>query len=140
MGYGMDASRVATPRSEPQSDIGPRTRRQEAVAGPVARRGRTGHTPGMRDEASRTGDDRSDEQAPARPSEHGFGDLRHYVPSDLLNVSFPVAVRARTRKRSRWNIGCSTRVSITQKTASRASPPSSVESTSGESQPIVWPP
>lgn len=52
----------------------------------------------MRDEASRTGDDRSDEQAPARPSEHGFGDLRHYVPSDLLNVSFPVAVRGYDRR------------------------------------------
>ena len=28
----------------------------------------------------------------------GFGDLRHYVPADLLNVSFPVAVRGYNRE------------------------------------------
>jgi DivIVA domain-containing protein len=33
----------------------------------------------------------------APEAEHDFGDLRHYVPGDLLNVSFPVAVRGYDR-------------------------------------------
>ena len=36
--------------------------------------------------------------SPAAPeAEHEFGDLRQYVPGDLLNVSFPVAVRGYER-------------------------------------------
>jgi DivIVA domain-containing protein len=31
------------------------------------------------------------------PEERGFGDLRHYVPADILDVSFPVAVRGYDR-------------------------------------------
>jgi DivIVA domain-containing protein len=41
------------------------------------------------------------QQPPAADSEQeqqGFGDLRHYVPADLLNVSFPVAVRGYNRE------------------------------------------
>ena len=41
------------------------------------------------------------EQPPpaAAPEEQpGFGDLRHYVPPDLLNVSFPIAVRGYSRE------------------------------------------
>lgn len=30
--------------------------------------------------------------------QQGFGDLRHYVPPDLLNVSFPIAVRGYNRE------------------------------------------
>ena len=36
---------------------------------------------------------------PAAPEqEQRFGELRHYVPADLLNVSFPVAVRGYSRE------------------------------------------
>jgi cell division septum initiation protein DivIVA len=41
------------------------------------------------------------EQPPSAPPEQeqqGFGDLRHYVPSDLLNPSFPIAVRGYGRE------------------------------------------
>ncbi len=50
----------------------------------------------MRDEASRTGD-APDAPEPSGEPQRGFGDLRHYVPPDLLNVSFPVAVRGYDR-------------------------------------------
>ena len=30
--------------------------------------------------------------------EHGFGELRHYVPAEILNVSFPGAVRGYDRQ------------------------------------------
>jgi DivIVA domain-containing protein len=36
--------------------------------------------------------------AAPEPEQQGFGDLRHYVPSDLLNISFPVAVRGYSRE------------------------------------------
>ena len=51
----------------------------------------------MRDEPSSRTDRPADEsaQAPEQPS--GFGELRHYVPPELLNVSFPVAVRGYDR-------------------------------------------
>ena len=41
------------------------------------------------------------EQPPTAGPEQGkqgFGDLRHYVPSDLLNPSFPIAVRGYNRE------------------------------------------
>ena len=41
------------------------------------------------------------EQPPSAPPEQeqqGFGDLRHYVPSDLINPSFPIAVRGYGRE------------------------------------------
>src|SRR5256885_634553 len=50
------------------------------------------------------------------------------------------AAKARMRKRSRWNIGSSTRASITQKPASSARPPRRHESTRGDVQPIVCAP
>ena len=50
------------------------------------------------------------------------------------------AVNGRIRNRARWNIGSATRVSITQKIASTASPPPIRPSTSGLVQPIVCPP
>jgi DivIVA domain-containing protein len=42
----------------------------------------------------------ADHEPPAAPEQEqqGFGDLRHYVPADLLNVSFPVAVRGYNRE------------------------------------------
>jgi DivIVA domain-containing protein len=37
--------------------------------------------------------------SPAAPEqEHRFGELRHYVPADLLDVSFPVSVRGYERR------------------------------------------
>jgi DivIVA domain-containing protein len=36
-------------------------------------------------------------RAPGREQEHGFRDLRHYVPADILDVSFPVSVRGYDR-------------------------------------------
>jgi DivIVA domain-containing protein len=55
------------------------------------------HTPTVSDEPSTS----HSEQPPAATPEQeqqGFGDLRHYVPADLLNVSFPVAVRGYNRE------------------------------------------
>jgi DivIVA domain-containing protein len=42
----------------------------------------------------------AEQQPPAapEPEQQGFGDLRHYVPSDLLNVEFPIAVRGYNRE------------------------------------------
>jgi DivIVA domain-containing protein len=42
----------------------------------------------------------ADDEKPAAREQGklGFGDLRHYVPADLLNVSFPIAVRGYSRE------------------------------------------
>ena len=42
----------------------------------------------------------AEHEPPAAPEQEqqGFGDLRHYVPADLLNVSFPIAVRGYNRE------------------------------------------
>src|ERR687887_438235 len=54
--------------------------------------------PLMRGEPSSPSDEqRADESAPTVEARPGFGDLRHYVPPDLLNASFPVAVRGYDR-------------------------------------------
>jgi DivIVA domain-containing protein len=37
-------------------------------------------------------------RAPGREREHGFRDLRQYVPADILDVSFPVSVRGYDRR------------------------------------------
>jgi DivIVA domain-containing protein len=55
------------------------------------------HTSAMRDEPSSRSDRPADESAPAPEQQSGFGELRHYVPPELLNVSFPVAVRGYDR-------------------------------------------
>ena len=53
----------------------------------------------MRDEPSSRSEERSaDESAPSPEPQSGFGELRHYVPPDLLNVSFPVAMRGYDRE------------------------------------------
>lgn len=51
----------------------------------------------MREPPSRTGEDVADESASAAEPRPSFGELRHYVPPELLNVSFPVAVRGYDR-------------------------------------------
>jgi len=50
------------------------------------------------DELSKT-DERESELSPAAPEqEQGFAELRHYVPADILNVSFPVLLRGYDRR------------------------------------------
>ena len=50
------------------------------------------------DELSKA-DERESELSPAAPEqEQSFAELRHYVPADLLNVSFPVSVRGYDRR------------------------------------------
>jgi len=44
-------------------------------------------------------DERESELSPSAPEqEQGFAELRHYVPADILNVSFPVSVRGYDRR------------------------------------------
>jgi DivIVA domain-containing protein len=53
----------------------------------------------MRDEPSSRSEEQSADESAASPEPHsGFGELRHYVPPDLLNVSFPVAMRGYDRE------------------------------------------
>jgi DivIVA domain-containing protein len=49
------------------------------------------------DEESQAGGTEADPRRAASESERKFGDLRHYVPADLLNASFPTAVRGYDR-------------------------------------------
>lgn len=51
----------------------------------------------MSDEPSTSHSDKPP-AATSEQEQQGFGDLRHYVPADLLNVSFPVAVRGYNRE------------------------------------------
>lgn len=50
------------------------------------------------DDASSKADEGQDLPRAAPAQEHGFGDLRSYVPQDLLDVSFPVSVRGYDRR------------------------------------------
>ena len=44
-------------------------------------------------------DDKKKKLSPAAlEQEDGFSDLRHYVPQDIINVSFPVSVRGYDRR------------------------------------------
>jgi DivIVA domain-containing protein len=43
-------------------------------------------------------DERKKLSPAAFEKEHGFGELRHYVPEDIINVSFPVSVRGYDRR------------------------------------------
>jgi DivIVA domain-containing protein len=49
------------------------------------------------DESSRPHRRGTHSPAAAEPG-HGFGDLRHYVPQEILDVSFPVSVRGYSRR------------------------------------------
>jgi hypothetical protein len=47
----------------------------------------------------RSNRDEGKSRSPAAPGqEQGFGELRHYVPPDLLDISFPVSVRGYDRR------------------------------------------
>lgn len=52
----------------------------------------------MSDEPSTSHAEQSPPAAAQEQEQPGFGDLRHYVPADLLNVSFPIAVRGYSRE------------------------------------------
>ncbi len=66
----------------------------EAASAASSRQMGIGHTRAMVDDKA----DERDAHSPAAPKpEHSFGDLRHYVPQDILDVSFPVTVRGYDR-------------------------------------------
>jgi DivIVA domain-containing protein len=53
----------------------------------------------MANDESSKADASETERSPAEPEqERSFGELRHYVPADLLNVAFPAAVRGYDRR------------------------------------------
>src|SRR5947208_7558162 len=62
--------------------------------------GRIGHTRDMVDDESSKAAETEKLSSAAKDSkqEQSFGDLRFYVPQDLLDVSFPVAVRGYDRR------------------------------------------
>src|SRR6266540_6889936 len=57
-----------------------------------------GHTRAVVDDESRKADARETHSPAAPEPQHGFGQLRHYVPQDILDVSFPVSVRGYDRR------------------------------------------
>jgi DivIVA domain-containing protein len=57
-----------------------------------------GHTRAVVDDESRKADARETHSPGAPEPEHNFGQLRHYVPQDILDVSFPVSVRGYDRR------------------------------------------
>ena len=54
----------------------------------------------MRDEPPSRSERPADEPASAPEPQPGFREPRHHVPADLLNVSFPVAMRGYDRLES----------------------------------------
>jgi DivIVA domain-containing protein len=68
---------------------------------------------------------RGEKRSPAAPEqEQSFGELRHYVPQDILDVSFPVSVRGYDRRAVDAYIKRVNRVIAELKV--RASPPAAV--------------
>jgi DivIVA domain-containing protein len=53
--------------------------------------------PVVEDESSKAGEPEAEPSPAAPEQERGFGELRYYVPTDLLNVSFPAALRGYDR-------------------------------------------
>ncbi len=78
----------------------------------------------MADDASSKADEGKDFSPTAPEQEQGFGELRHYVPQDLLDVSFPVSVRGYERRAVDAYIKRVNRVIAELKV--RASPPAAV--------------
>jgi DivIVA domain-containing protein len=58
-----------------------------------------GHTPAVAGRESSKADERTrpSTRAPGLEPEHGFRDLRQYVPADILDASFPLSVRGYER-------------------------------------------
>jgi DivIVA domain-containing protein len=52
----------------------------------------------MADDVSSKAGTSEAERSSNEPEQEGFGELRHYVPADLLNVAFPAAVRGYDRR------------------------------------------
>ncbi len=83
-----------------------------------------GHTRGVVDDELSKADER-EKRSPAAPEqEQSFGELRHYVPQDILDVSFPVSVRGYDRRAVDAYIKRVNRVIAELKV--RASPPAAV--------------
>src|SRR6266550_2890534 len=57
-----------------------------------------GHTRAVVDDESSKPHERETHSPAAPEPEHSFGELRHYVPQDILDVSFPVTVRGYNRR------------------------------------------
>ncbi len=77
----------------------------------------------MVDDVSKGGEGEKHPPAPAG-RDQGFGDLRHYVPRDILDVSFPVSVRGYDRQAVEAYIKRVNRVIAELKVS--ASPPAAV--------------
>jgi DivIVA domain-containing protein len=57
-----------------------------------------GHTPPVAEDESPKAEESEPEGSPGPPEQQeSFSELRHYVPADLLNVSFPMSVRGYDR-------------------------------------------
>jgi DivIVA domain-containing protein len=76
------------------------------------------------DDESSDADEREKPSPAAPEQEHDFGELRHYVPADILDVSFPVSVRGYDRRAVDAYIKRVNRVIAELKV--RASPPAAV--------------
>jgi DivIVA domain-containing protein len=80
------------------SSLSARLRAQATPRAGGASAAAVGHTRAVvEDESSKAGEPEA-ELSPAAPEqERSFGELRHYVPAELLNVSFPTALRGYDR-------------------------------------------
>jgi DivIVA domain-containing protein len=52
----------------------------------------------VEDEAPKVDESQAERSHAAPEQAHSFGELRHYVPADILNVSFPTSVRGYDRR------------------------------------------
>src|SRR5260370_9198725 len=57
-----------------------------------------GHTPAVVEDESGKAEPRETHSPGAPEPQPSFGQLRHYVPQDILDVSFPVSVRGYDRR------------------------------------------
>jgi DivIVA domain-containing protein len=105
-------------KSASKSDDGLSLRSARAIRGGF----RIRHTRAVVFDQSSSPDER--EQQPDAPESSGFGALRHYVPQDLLDVSFPVSRRGYDRNAVDAHIERVNRVIAELKV--RSSPPAAV--------------
>jgi DivIVA domain-containing protein len=110
---GLDVVRLVVPQDELANPRGAGTS-QDGI----------GHTRAVVDDELSKADEREKHSPDAPDPEQGFGELRHYVPQDLLDVSFPVSVRGYDRRAVDAYIERVNRVIAELKV--RASPPAAV--------------
>src|SRR5262245_52054499 len=85
---------------------------------------RNGHTQPVAREHSPRADEKAASRPPEKKREGGFRELRHYVPAEILDVSFPIAVRGYERRAVDEHITRVNRVIAELKVS--ASPPAAV--------------